>query len=175
MGALEGRFCPVGFRIDFGAQGAVEKGGQTMIKVQVDRVGLIPESGSMSIFLKDVSRPRFLIIQVGVFEGTAIVHGMNKIPTRRPLSHDLLVTLIENLGAQIQHLVIHDLIESTYYGQITLLYKGKEVVVDTRPSDGIALCVRVGAPIYVEDRLEEHFIDEMDLLMAMSPGDETVH
>lgn len=146
-----------------------------MIEVHVDRVGFIPESGSMSVFLKDPQKGRFLIIQVGVFEGTAIIQGMNRIPTRRPLSHDLLVSLIKSLGAEIQYLVIHDLAENTYYGEIRLLRKGKEIGVDTRPSDGIALCVRVGAPIFVEERLSEHFIDEMDLLMAMSPGDETVH
>jgi bifunctional DNase/RNase len=146
-----------------------------MIEVHVDRVGFIPESGSMSVFLKDPAKGRFLIIQVGVFEGTAIIQGMNKIPTRRPLSHDLLVSLIRHLGGEIQYLVIHDLVENTYYGQIKLLRKGREIGVDTRPSDGIALCVRVGAPIFVDERLSEHFIDEMDLLMAMTPGDETVH
>ncbi|MGQ9859576.1 MAG: bifunctional nuclease family protein [Thermodesulfobacteriota bacterium] len=146
-----------------------------MIQVHVDRVGLIPDSGSMSVFLKDQVGGRFLIIQVGVFEGTAILQGINKIPSRRPLSHDLLVNLIKNLGAQVQYLVIHNLVDNTYYGRIHLVRKGKEVLLDTRPSDGIAVCVRVGAPIYVDERLSEHFVDEMDLLMAISPSDETVH
>lgn len=146
-----------------------------MIQVHVDRVGLIPDSGSMSVFLKDQAGGRFLIIQVGVFEGTAILQGINKIPSRRPLSHDLLVNLIKNLGAQVQYLVIHNLVDNTYYGRIHLVRKGKEVLLDTRPSDGIAVCVRVGAPIYVDERLSEHFVDEMDLLMAISPSDETVH
>lgn len=146
-----------------------------MISVQVDRVGLIPDSGSMSVFLKDQAAGRFLIIQVGVFEGTAILQGINKIPTRRPLSHDLMVNLIRTLGGEIQHLIIHDLVENTYYGRILLIRKGREIFLDTRPSDGIALCVRVGAPIFVEERLSEHFVDEMDLLMAISQGDETVH
>lgn len=146
-----------------------------MIQVHVDRVGLIPESGSMSVFLKDQAGGRFLIIQVGVFEGTAILQGINKIPSKRPLSHDLLVNLIKNLGAEVQYLEIHNLLDNTYYGRIHLVRKGKEVLLDTRPSDGIALCVRVGAPIYVDERLSEHFVDEMDLLMAISPSDETVH
>lgn len=146
-----------------------------MIQVHVDRVGLIPDSGSMSVFLKDQAGGRFLIIQVGVFEGTAILQGINKIPSRRPLSHDLLVNLIKNLGAQVQYLVIHNLVDNTYYGRIHLVRKGKEVLLDTRPSDGIAVCVRVSAPIYVDERLSEHFVDEMDLLMAISQSDETVH
>lgn len=146
-----------------------------MIQVHVDRVGLIPDSGSMSVFLKDQAGGRFLTIQVGVFEGMAILQGINKIPSRRPLSHDLLVNLIKNLGAQVQYLVIHNLVDNTYYGRIHLVRKGKEVLLDTRPSDGIAVCVRVGAPIYVDERLSEHFVDEMDLLMAISPSDETVH
>jgi|Deesub1362B_J571_1020462.scaffolds.fasta_scaffold04497_2 hypothetical protein len=146
-----------------------------MIEVHVDRVGLIPDSGAMSIFLKDPEKDRVLVIQVGVFEGSAILYGMNKVSMKRPLSHDLMIRLIEDLGAQVKCLLIHDLVDNTYYGEIRLVKDGQEIRVDTRPSDGIALCLRAGAPIYVADKLAEHFIDEMDILMATADSDETVH
>jgi bifunctional DNase/RNase len=146
-----------------------------MIEVQVDRVGMIPESGAMSIFLKDPVRDKVLVIQVGVFEGSAILYGMSSVNVKRPLSHDLMTNLIKDLGGKIKWLLIHDLIENTYYGEIRLIKDGRECTVDTRPSDGIAICLRVGAPIYVDEKLEEHFIDEMDILMASSDSDDTVH
>jgi uncharacterized protein len=147
-----------------------------MIQVQVERVGMIPESGSMSVFLKDPIKGRILVIQVGIFEGSAILHGMSKVSVKRPMSHDLLTTIIRDLGGEVKALLIHDLVENTYYGEIRLKKDGEEFGVDTRPSDGIALCLRAGAPIYVDDKLSEHFIDEMDILMATSDSsEETVH
>jgi bifunctional DNase/RNase len=146
-----------------------------MIEVHVDRVGMIPESGAMSIFLKDSEQGRFLIIQVGVFEGSAILYGMSKVKMKRPMSHDLLTRLIRDLRGEVKCLLIHDLVDNTYFGEIRLLKAGRELGLDTRPSDGIAICLRVGAPIYVDDKLAEHFIDEMDLMMTASDSDETVH
>jgi bifunctional DNase/RNase len=146
-----------------------------MIEVQVERVGLIPDSGAMSVFLKDRQHGKFLIIQVGVFEGSAILQGMGKVSVPRPLSHDLMTNIIRDLGGEVQWLLIHDLVDNTYYGEIRLRKDGLDLNVDARPSDGIALCVRVGAPIYVEEKLSRHFVDEMELLMAIAAGDETVH
>jgi uncharacterized protein len=146
-----------------------------MIEMQVERVGVVPEGGGMSVFLKDPVRGKFLIIQVGVFEGSAIVQGMSRTRMKRPMSHDLLMEIIGKLGAEVQYLRIHDLVDNTYYGEIRLKKGGQDLTVDTRPSDGIALCIRVGAPIYVEEKLSKHFIDEMDILMAISAGEETVH
>ena len=146
-----------------------------MIEVYVDRVGLTPDSGSMSIFLKDPVAERILVIQVGIFEGSAILYGMSKVSIKRPLSHDLLTHLIQGLGAEVKYLMIHDLIDNTYYGEIHMIKDGEEYKVDSRPSDGIAVCLRAGAPIYVDEKLEEHFIDELDIIMATSDSDETVH
>lgn len=146
-----------------------------MIEVHVDRVGMIPESGAMSIFLKDPEREKVLVIQVGVFEGSAILYGMSQVNVKRPLSHDLMTNLIRDLGGEVKFLLIHDLVDNTYYGEIRMMKDGNECRVDTRPSDGIAICLRVGAPIYVAEKLEEHFIDELDILMAASDSDETMH
>jgi bifunctional DNase/RNase len=146
-----------------------------LIEVQVDRVGMVPESGAMSIFLKDLASGKVLVIQVGVFEGSAILYGMSKVSVRRPMTHDLLTTIIRDLGGEVRCLVIHDLVDNTYYGEIRLKKGGEEVGVDSRPSDGIALCLRAGAPIYVSEKLSEHFIDEMDILMASSGFEGPVH
>ena len=146
-----------------------------MIEVHVDRVGMIPESGAMSIFLKDPAKARVLVIQVGVFEGSAILYGMRKVKMKRPMSHDLLARLIQDLGGEVKCLLIHDLVDNTYFGEIRILQAGQEIGVDTRPSDGIAICLRASAPIYVDEKLGEHFIDEMDLMMTTSDQDETIH
>jgi bifunctional DNase/RNase len=146
-----------------------------MIEVHVDRVGMIPESGAMSIFLKDPVRERVLVIQVGVFEGSAILYGMSKVKMKRPMSHDLLARLVRDLGGQVKYLLIHDLVDNTYFGEIRLQQDGHEFGVDTRPSDGIAICLRVDAPIYVDEKLGEHFIDEMDIIMTTTDSDETIH
>jgi hypothetical protein len=146
-----------------------------MIEVQVDRVGMAQDGGGMSVFLKDPARGKFLIIQVGVFEGSAILQGLSKVRLKRPLSHDLLMEIVRRLGGEVQCLLIHDLVDNTYYGEIRLKADGKDVMVDARPSDGIALCLRVGAPIYVDEKLSPHFIDEMDILMAISSNEEIVH
>ena len=138
-------------------------------------MGVIPESGAMSIFLKDPKQGRVLVIQVGIFEGSAILYAMNKVSMKRPLSHDLLTHLIRDLGGEVKCLLIHDLVDNTYYGQFRLLKEEKEFGVDTRPSDGIAICLRIDAPIYVSEKLSEHFIDEMDILMASTETDDTVH
>jgi hypothetical protein len=146
-----------------------------MIQVNVERVGMIPESGAMSIFLKDPVKGKVLVIQVGVFEGSAILYGMGKVNVKRPMSHDLLTTLIRDMGGEVQYLTIHDLVDNTYYGEIRLKQGDREFGVDARPSDGIALCLRAGAPIYVSEKLTDHFIDEMDILMATSDPDTVVH
>jgi hypothetical protein len=146
-----------------------------MIQVHVDKVGMIPDSGAMNVFLKDPAKGRILVIQVGIFEGSAILYGLSKVSMKRPLSHDLLANIIRDLGAEVKYLLIHDLIDNTYYGEIRLEKDGKEISVDTRPSDGIAICLRMEAPIYVADKLSEHFVDEMDILMATSDTGDTVH
>jgi bifunctional DNase/RNase len=146
-----------------------------MIKVKVDKVGIIPQQGSMSIFLKDFDQNRILIIQVGLFEGSAILYGMNKVMMQRPLTHDLLKNVIENLGGEVKFLLIHDLIGNTYHAEIFMEKEGEEFGIDTRPSDGIAVCMRTDTPIFVSDKLADKFIDEMELMLAQADDDKTVH
>ncbi|MEM2983285.1 MAG: bifunctional nuclease family protein [Candidatus Bathyarchaeia archaeon] len=145
-----------------------------MIRVKVDKVGIIPQQGAMSIFLKDQDQNRILVIQVGLFEGSAILYGMNKIKMQRPLTHDLLNNLIHHLGGEVKFLLIHDLVGNTYHAEIFMEKGGEEFGIDTRPSDGIAVCLRADAPIYVSEKLGDKFIDEMDLILAQA-DDNTSH
>jgi bifunctional DNase/RNase len=145
-----------------------------MIRVKVDRVGILPQQGAMSIFLKDQEQNRILIIQVGLFEGSAILYGMNKVQMQRPLTHDLLNNLIQSLGGEVKFLLIHDLVGNTYHAEIFMEKGGEEFGIDTRPSDGIAVCLRADAPIYVSEKLGDKFIDEMDLILAEA-DDNTSH
>ena len=109
------------------------------------------------VLLRD-SRDRRLPILVGPFEARAIaeaVQGGERL-TPRPMTHDLLKTTIERLGAKIDHLTIDDLWQEVYYAKLSLIVGDNVVDVDTRPSDGIAVALRAGAPIYVaESVLEE--------------------
>jgi hypothetical protein len=146
-----------------------------MIKVKVDKVGIIPQQGAMSIFLKDPEQNRILIVQVGLFEGSAILYGMNKVMMQRPLTHDLLKNVIQDLGGVVKFLLIHDLIGNTYHAEIFMEKEGEEFGIDTRPSDGIAVCLRTDTPIYVSEKLGDKFIDEMELMLAQADDDNTVH
>jgi bifunctional DNase/RNase len=88
-------------------------------------------------------------IMIGAFEASAITYALENHRPDRPLTHDLLRNLLENLGGQIVRIVIDDLWHETYYAKIFVRTDGKEFVLDSRPSDAIALAVRTESPIYV--------------------------
>jgi uncharacterized protein len=103
------------------------------------------------IILRDKEGQRVLPIWVGVFEANAIALQMENVTTPRPMTHDLLKNVINDLKADIQKIVVSDLKENTFYALIYLLVNGEPVAVDARPSDAIALALRARAPIFVED------------------------
>ncbi len=107
------------------------------------------------IVLKEKAGERFLPIVIGFLEANAIKMKISGIVPPRPLTHDLLQAVIENLGAEIEKIVIDKLEDSTFYAKIVLKTKegGQEKVVDARPSDSIALAVRFKTPIFVEEEV----------------------
>ncbi|HOM81868.1 MAG TPA: bifunctional nuclease family protein [Armatimonadota bacterium] len=111
------------------------------------------------VLLRD-SHGRQLPIQIGPFEAHSIYMVLQGEQPPRPLTHDLFKTVIERLGAKIDSLTIDDLFHSTYYAKLALQVKDGILDIDTRPSDGIALALRAGAPIYVAesvlDEAEKH-------------------
>ena len=105
---------------------------------------------------------RALLIWVGEPEANAILIGLEKIPTPRPLTHDLAVTLVATLGGQLERVVITEVREHTFYAELHLRTQVGEGIVSSRPSDAIALAVRVGAPIFAEEAL----LDEAGVEMS---------
>lgn len=141
-----------------------------MDKVQCEILGLSTNpstGGAYAILLKEVEGSRRLPIIIGAFEAQAIALEMEGIKPPRPLTHDLLKTLIDNLGANVVEIIVSELKDNTFYAKIILEISGLTNEVDARPSDAIALAVRTFAPIYVNESVMQTaaFIpsDESDL------------
>jgi uncharacterized protein len=108
------------------------------------------------IYLKEVEGERMFPIVIGLFEVVSIERRVKGVPTPRPLTHDLICQVVENLGGTVQDVMISDLQEGTYYAKIRVKMNGELVDIDSRPSDAIAVAVTADVPIYVhEDVLEE--------------------
>ena len=107
------------------------------------------------VILRDAEDKSFLPIWVGVFEANAIALQLEGVSTPRPLTHDLLKATISLLGARVDQIVITRLHEYTFYAEIHLTSGGVPVVVDSRPSDAIALALRTSSPIFVEEEVLE--------------------
>lgn len=105
------------------------------------------------VLLQEASGRRTLPILIGHPEATAIAFALQGVETPRPMTHDLMKELVASLGARIDHIEITDLIDKTYYAEIRLETAGGTVTVSSRPSDAMALAVRVGATIYADEDL----------------------
>jgi bifunctional DNase/RNase len=103
------------------------------------------------VILRDAEDKCFLPIWVGIFEANAIALQLEGIKTPRPMTHDLLKGTIEKLDGVVDRIVITKLVENTFYAEIHIVAGGRSVVVDSRPSDAIALALRTSAPILVEE------------------------
>lgn len=122
-----------------------------MIQVSVDSIKVSLISPHRVVVLKEVDKERYLPIWIGAFEADAITIGLQEIAMARPLTHDLLRSVIEGVKASISHIWVHDLRDDTFFAQIIIQTNGQKVAVDSRPSDAIALAVRSGVPIYVAE------------------------
>lgn len=128
-----------------------------MEKIQLSVLGLSASPASnnaYALILKEVEGNRRLPIIIGAFEAQAIALEMEKVNPPRPMTHDLLKSLIDSFGAFLSEVLINELKEGTFYAK--LIFEDMGIEIDARPSDAIALAVRCNAPIYVsEDILEE--------------------
>ena len=125
------------------------------IPVKVSGIVVDPISNMPIVVLKDELRNRVLPIWIGIFEANAIAIELEKVKTPRPMTHDLLRNVISTLGAKVEKVVVNDLRDNTFYAVIHLSRDGEKLEIDSRPSDAIALAVRVKAPIFVEDHVFE--------------------
>ena len=120
--------------------------------IQVDIIGLStsPSSGgAYALVLGEIEGNRRLPIIIGAFEAQAIALELEKIQPPRPMTHDLLRDLFESVGAEVIDVVIDELREGTFFAKVRYIHEGEEDQLDARPSDAVALAVRVDAPIYV--------------------------
>jgi bifunctional DNase/RNase len=126
-----------------------------MIKMEIKGLLMDPVSNMPVVVLRDTSNGVFLPIWVGIFEANAIALQMEKIATPRPMTHDLLKNLLSELDAKVERIVINDLRDNTFFARIHLLRGDTRWNVDSRPSDAIALALRVDAEIFVEEEVLE--------------------
>ncbi len=124
-----------------------------MKKMSVDKLGIDLLTHDPVVILRDLEGRKYLPILIGPFEATAIALALEGASVPRPLSHDLMVSIISALGAKVQSVQIHDIQNNTFYAKIIIEKDGKTSEIDARPSDSIALALRTKAPIYVEDRI----------------------
>jgi bifunctional DNase/RNase len=131
-------------------------------QMKVDKLGIDLLTHDPVVILRDLEGKRYLPILIGPFEATAIALALEGQQVPRPLSHDLMRTLIESLQAKLEHIVIHDIKDSTFFAKLVVRSNGDTQEIDARPSDGIALALRMSAPIYVSDKivLEESVPDK---------------
>lgn len=107
------------------------------------------------VILKEKGADRYLPIWIGPAEADAIAVRLQDVSVARPLTHDLLRSVIESLGATVRSIVVNDLANDTFFARILLDVSGQTVEIDSRPSDAIALAVRTQVPIYAEDGVME--------------------
>ncbi len=121
------------------------------IEMTIKGLMVDPITNMPIVILRDKDGQRVLPIWVGIFEANAIALQIENISTPRPMTHDLLRNVIQDLQATVQKVVVSDLQENTFFAVIYLARNGDTLAIDARPSDAIALALRTRAPIFVED------------------------
>src|SRR5437588_7260307 len=125
--------------------------------VSFDLVGKQP-----IVLLKTAEGNKFLPIWIGHPEAAAILMKLQSASTPRPMTHDLVTDMLDQLGAQVVRITVTELRENTFYAQITVQQDGSEIEIDSRPSDAIALAIRADAPIFAADRVIEESAIEFE-------------
>jgi bifunctional DNase/RNase len=130
-------------------------GGTMEIEMTIKGLMIDPITNMPIIILRDGDGQRMLPIWVGVFEANAIALQLESVQTPRPMTHDLMKNLLEEMGAHIERVVVCDLRENTFYATIHLRTEKRTIAIDARPSDAIALALRTQSPILVEETVIE--------------------
>ena len=126
------------------------------IEMTIKGLMVDPITNTPIVILRDDDGQRVLPIWVGIYEANAIALQIENVATPRPMTHDLLRNVIQDLKATVERIVVCDVQDTTYYALIYLTLNGESMAIDARPSDAIALALRVRAPIFVEETVIEH-------------------
>jgi len=143
-----------------------------MVEMTIDSIRVSLMNYQRVVILKEKGTNRYLPIWIGPAEADAIAVKLQNVELSRPLTHDLLQSVISSLGASVEYVVVNGLREDTFYARLALSIDGVHVDIDARPSDALALAVRVGAPIYAEESVLEKagIILEEETAKAASEG-----
>ena len=134
-----------------------------MIELSLVGVRVELPSNQPIVLLKEATGDRYLPIWIGAVEATAIAFALQGIETPRPMTHDLMRDILSEIPIQVERIVISDLVDQTFYASIRMSADGKSLEVSSRPSDAIALAVRLSTPIYAaEEVLEQAGIELRD-------------
>ncbi len=137
--------------------------GADMIAVKVKGVGMDPAQNPL-LLLIDQEETMVLPIGIGLSEAQAISLKLEGHVLPRPLTHDLILSVCSNLGARIEKIVVTDMKEGTYYAEIYLNQDGQDIIVDSRPSDGIALGLASGTPLFITEKVAENTLPFEEVL-----------
>ena len=141
-----------------------------MIEMELSGIGFDPRNMSPIVLLKDSEERNFLPIWIGMFEAAAITMKLQSFDPPRPLTHDVLVSIVEKLGAKNTKVIINDIKEDTFYAILELQDKEDNIIkLDVRPSDAIAIAVRTEVPIYGA----ENVMIEANMVNADKDAEET--
>ena len=137
-----------------------------MIEMTIDSIRVSMMNYQRVVILKEKISDRYLPIWIGPAEADAIAVKLQGVNVPRPLTHDLLRSIIDSLGATVNSIVVNDLKNDTFYAKIILNVDGGRMEIDSRPSDALALAVRVEAPVYVE----ESVLDKAGIVLDKETG-----
>ena len=126
------------------------------IEMTIKGLMVDPITNTPIVILRDKSGEKVLPIWVGIFEANAIALQIENVTTPRPMTHDLLRNIIQDLNASVEKIVVSDIQDNTFFAVIHLVVKGETLAIDARPSDAIALALRSRAPIFVEESVIEN-------------------
>ncbi len=124
-------------------------------EVKIRGLLIDPTTNSPVVLLKDVSSDVMLPIWVGPYEANSIASEIEKLPSLRPMTHDLIKNVIRQMGGIVTRVIVTDLRDSTFFAVIEIAASEQTVLIDARPSDAIALALRVDCPIYVKESVLE--------------------
>ena len=126
-----------------------------LVKMNVKGLTVDPMTNVPIVILSDDENQKALPIWIGIFEASAILSQIENINTARPMTHDLIKNIINQIGSEVVNITVTELKDNTYYATIELMVDDKKLLIDSRPSDAIAIALRVGAPILVDEEVIE--------------------
>ncbi|VTS01106.1 bifunctional nuclease family protein [Tuwongella immobilis] len=123
------------------------------VEMRLKRIVISEVSDQQQVVLREIDGDRSFTIIIGIFEATSIDRRVKQMSSPRPLTHDLLVSIIDRMGGELQDIVISDLREHTYFAKLRIRQDGEILEIDSRPSDAIAIAVTAKVPIFVSEEV----------------------